>query len=341
VKKSSCLRNLWLISLLAFCAASPPQSTSPEITKSIGRVSWINGCMKTAAKSRAEVKIKDVTVRVGANTLCCFDVDGNMKLRSGVVFFSKTKKLRGDVQTDQVIVIGSDFLISNVGMTKVVALKRRIGVGFVDKPAKLTMLSQGQMLAIEPGERVMPKKTEINLEALLSSSMLGEAGGLGAFPNQPAVATASEGAPPAINATRATQTAQATENIVKQEQHTATQQTEQARQQQTAMQSQQATAAAAETAQQATAQQAAAQQAALAQQAAADRAFLAQQRRQAQQQAAQTQAAQAAAAAAPAPAPTTGGNQGAPTTGGNQGAPTTGGNQGNRGNQGKHLGQMK
>jgi hypothetical protein len=288
------------------------QSTQPEITKSIGRVAWINGCMKTAVKSRAEVKLKNVTVRIGANTLCCFDVDGNVKLRSGVVFFSKQKKLRGDVQTDAVIVIGSDFLISNVGATKVIALKRRIGVGFVDKPAKLTTLSQGQMLAIEPGARVMPKKTEINLEALLSSSMLGEAGGLGGFPEQPASATVGEGAPPAISAMRAAQTAQGAENIVKQEQE----------QQAAAMSAQQQAA----------------------QQAEADRAFLIQQRRQeqAQQQQAAAQAAEAAqaaqakqvapaAAAPPAAVPATGGNQG------NQGR----GPQGNQGNKGKHLGQMK
>jgi hypothetical protein len=284
------------------------QPTSPEITKSVGRVSSVNGCMKTAAGSRAEVKIKDVTVRIGASTLCCFDADGNVKLKSGVVFFSKKKRLRGDVQTDSVIIIGSDFLISNVGATKVIALKRRIGVGFVDKPAKLTRLSQGQMLAIEPGARVMPKKTEINLEALLSSSMLGEAGGLGAFPEQPASAIAGESATPAISAMRAAQTAQVAENIAKQGQE------------------QQAAAMAI--------QQQAAQQAAAERQAAIDRAFLAQQRReellaqQAQQQQATAQVARQQEQRQQQP------NQGqgsTPSQGQGQGSP--------QGNQGQMLGR--
>ena len=80
-------------------------------------------------------------------------------------------------------VMGSDFLISNIGgRVKVISLSHKVLVYFTANPKIRAVLRPGQMVDIAGGATKMPRVTTINLAVLLSTSMLGEAGGLGPFP---------------------------------------------------------------------------------------------------------------------------------------------------------------
>jgi hypothetical protein len=82
-------------------------------------------------------------------------------------------------------VTGSDFLISNSGRVKVICLSHKVTVYFTANPKIRAVLLPGQMLDIAAGaDRKMPPVVTINLETLLATSKLGEAGGFGPFPNQ-------------------------------------------------------------------------------------------------------------------------------------------------------------
>ena len=81
-------------------------------------------------------------------------------------------------------VTGSDFLISNAGRVKVICLSHKVLVYFTANPKIRAVLLPGQMLHVAPGDKKMPPVVTINLETLLATSKLGEAGGFGPFPNQ-------------------------------------------------------------------------------------------------------------------------------------------------------------
>ena len=175
-----------------------------EVTKAINLVSLLprgtravrgdivtgNTALKTGGDSRAELEFPDLTItRVGSNALFRF-VAGTrgMVLDSGTMLFSSPKGAGGGkVQAGAVTaaVTGSDFLISNAGRVKVICLSHKVLVYFTANPKIRAVLLPGQMVDIEPGAgKKMPPIATINLETLLATSMLGEAGGFGPFPNQ-------------------------------------------------------------------------------------------------------------------------------------------------------------
>ena len=175
-----------------------------EVTKTINLVSLLpqdvraepgdlvkgDTALKTGGNSRAELQFPDLTItRVGSNALFRFIAGTReMVLDSGTMLFSSPKgagggKVRAGAVT--AAVSGSDFLISNAGRVKVICLSHKVLVYFTANPKIRAVLLPGQMLDIAPGaEKKMPPIATINLETLLATSKLGEAGGFGSFPNQ-------------------------------------------------------------------------------------------------------------------------------------------------------------
>ena len=85
-------------------------------------------------------------------------------------------------------VTGTDFLISNINKrVKVICLSGKVLVYFTANPKEGRGLKPGQMVDVAAGATKIPAATTINLTTLLATSMLGEAGGLGPFPNQAAI----------------------------------------------------------------------------------------------------------------------------------------------------------
>ena len=175
-----------------------------EVTKTINLVSLLpqdvraepgdlvkgDTALKTGGNSRAELQFPDLTItRVGSNALFRFIAGTReMVLDSGTMLFSSPKgagggKVRAGAVT--AAVSGSDFLISNAGRVKVICLSHKVLVYFTANPKIRAVLLPGQMLDIVPGaEKKMPPIATINLETLVATSKLGEAGGFGPFPNQ-------------------------------------------------------------------------------------------------------------------------------------------------------------
>ena len=174
-----------------------------EVTKAINVVSLLpqdvravpgdlvsgDTALQTGGNSRAELQFPDLTItRVGSNALFRF-VAGTreMVLDSGTMLFSSPKGAGGGtVQAGAVTaaVTGSDFLISNAGRVKVICLSHKVLVYFTANPKIRAVLLPGQMIDIAPGTKKMPPVATINLETLLATSKLGEAGGFGPFPNR-------------------------------------------------------------------------------------------------------------------------------------------------------------
>ena len=174
-----------------------------EVTKTINLVSLLpqdtravpgdlvkgNTALQTGGNSRAELQFPDLTItRVGSNALFRF-IAGTREivLDGGNMLFSSPEGVGGGkVQAGAITaaVTGSDFLISNAGRVKVICLSHKVLVYFTANPKIRAVLLPGQMLHVAPGDKKMPPVVTINLETLLATSKLGEAGGFGPFPNQ-------------------------------------------------------------------------------------------------------------------------------------------------------------
>ena len=200
--------NHWIFLLFLFVGYVATLWAEPfdqaEVTKTINLVSLLpqdmravpgdlvkgDTALKTGGNSRAELQFPDLTItRVGSNALFRFIAGTReMVLDSGTMLFSSPKGAGGGkVQAGAITaaVTGSDFLISNAGRVKVICLSHKVLVYFTANPKIRAVLLPGQMLDIAPGaEKKMPPVATINLETLLATSKLGEAGGFGPFPNQ-------------------------------------------------------------------------------------------------------------------------------------------------------------
>jgi FecR protein len=200
--------NHWVFLLFLFVGYVVTLWAEPfdqaEVTKTINLVSLLpqdmraapgdlvkgNTALKTGGNSRAELQFPDLTItRVGSNALFRFIAGTReMVLDSGTMLFSSPKGAGGGkVQAGAITaaVTGSDFLISNARGVKVICLSHKLLVYFTANPKIRAVLLPGQMLDIAPGaQKKMPPVATINLETLLATSKLGEAGGFGPFPNQ-------------------------------------------------------------------------------------------------------------------------------------------------------------
>ena len=198
----------WIFVLFVFVGYMATLWAEPfdqaEVTKTINLVSLLpqdmraapgdlvkgDTALKTGGNSRAELQFPDLTItRVGSHALFRFIAGTRqMVLDSGTMLFSSPKGAGGGkVQAGAVTaaVTGSDFLISNAGRVKVICLSHKLLVYFTANPKIRAVLLPGQMLDIVPGAaKKMPPVATINLETLLATSKLGEAGGFGPFPSQ-------------------------------------------------------------------------------------------------------------------------------------------------------------
>ena len=169
-------------------------SVLPRNTKAVpGDVITKDLALKTGGDSRAELEFPDLTItRVGANALFRF-LAGKRQiiLDGGTMLFHAPKGAGGGkVETGAITaaVTGTDFLISNINKrVKVICLSGKVLVYFTANPKEGRGLKPGQMVDVAAGATQIPAATTINLTTLLATSMLGEAGGLGPFPNQAAI----------------------------------------------------------------------------------------------------------------------------------------------------------
>jgi hypothetical protein len=163
---------------------------------------------------KAEFEFQDSTVvRIGSSTQLRF-IPGtrDLFLDGGVALFHASKRagfMR--LQTSGVTISGLDFLAYNAaGRVKIVSLKRKVSVYFTNNP-KIHVLGEAHMLDIPAGATTMPKRTEVDLNKLMATSLLGEAGGFDAFPGHEA--SANDGGDSGFSSIAAAQTAQATRSI--------------------------------------------------------------------------------------------------------------------------------
>ena len=166
----------------------------PRNTKAVpGDVVSGDSALKTGGNSRAELEFPDLTItRVGSNALFRFLAGKReITLDGGTLLFSSPKGAGGGkVQAGAITaaVTGTDFLISNINKrVKVICLSGKVLVYFTANPKEGRGLKAGQMVDVAAGATKIPAATTINLTTLLVTSMLGEAGGLGPFPNQAAI----------------------------------------------------------------------------------------------------------------------------------------------------------
>ena len=166
----------------------------PRNTKAVpGDVVSGDSALKTGGDSRAELEFPDLTItRVGSNALFRFLAGKReITLDGGTLLFSSPKGAGGGkVQAGAITaaVTGTDFLISNINKrVKVICLSGKVLVYFTANPKEGRGLKPGQMVDVAAGATKIPAATTINLTTLLATSMLGEAGGLGPFPNQAAI----------------------------------------------------------------------------------------------------------------------------------------------------------
>ena len=164
----------------------------PEISKKVGQVSLQGDVLRTGRNSRAQLKFPDsmLILRVGSNTILFgITTPCTMTLTRGVLLFSAPKgACKGVIRAGALTVRGSNFLISNAGgANKVVCLSGKTSIFATDSPRLRTTLLQGQMMALPPANEMLsqlPRKIDIDLDTLMSTSMLGPAGGMGAFPHK-------------------------------------------------------------------------------------------------------------------------------------------------------------
>ena len=181
-EKAEVTRTINIVSLL-------PEDKPPEPAEA-GDVIRGRTALKTGGDSRAELQFPDLTItRVGSNALFRFIAGArDITLDGGTMLFSSPKGAGGGkVQAGSitVAVTGSDFLISKIrGRVKVICLSHKVLVYFTANPKIRVVLRPGQKVDIAAGATKMPPATTIDLGVLLSTSMLGEAGGLGPFPSQ-------------------------------------------------------------------------------------------------------------------------------------------------------------
>ena len=169
-------------------------SVLPRNTKAVpGDVITKDLALKTGGDSRAELEFPDLTItRVGANALFRF-LAGKRQiiLDGGTMLFHAPKGAGGgkvEAGAITAAVTGTDFLISNINKrAKVICLSGKVLVYFTANPKEGRGLKPGQMVDVAAGATRIPAATTINLTTLLATSMLGEAGGLGPFPNQAAI----------------------------------------------------------------------------------------------------------------------------------------------------------
>ena len=166
----------------------------PRNSKAVpGDVVSGDSALKTGGDSRAELEFPDLTItRVGSNALFRFLAGKReITLDGGTLLFSSPKGAGGGkVQAGAITaaVTGTDFLISNINKrVKVICLSGKVLVYFTANPKEGRGLKAGQMVDVAAGATKIPAATTINLTTLLATSMLGEAGGLGPFPNQAAI----------------------------------------------------------------------------------------------------------------------------------------------------------
>ena len=169
-------------------------SVLPGNTKAVpGDVITKDLALKTGGDSRAELEFHDLTItRVGANALFRFLAGKrHIILDGGTMLFHAPKGAGGgkvEAGAITAAVTGTDFLISNINKrVKVICLSGKVLVYFTANPKEGRGLKPGQMVDVAAGATKIPAATTINLTTLLATSMLGEAGGLGPFPNQAAI----------------------------------------------------------------------------------------------------------------------------------------------------------
>ena len=147
-----------------------------------------DNALKTGGDSRAELEFPDLTItRVGSNALFRFLAGRReITLDGGTMLFSSPEGAGGGkVQAGAITaaVTGTDFLISNVGgRVKVIGLSGKVLVYFTKDPKIRVVLGPGKMVDIAAGATKMPPVVTINLQALLSTSVLVNMGPLRSRP---------------------------------------------------------------------------------------------------------------------------------------------------------------
>ena len=179
--------------LAGFAAVAEPltESTYTEIIREVNTLSTagnpaaakVNDVLKapdrvrTGPESRAELTAPDKTItRVGANTVFSFSDSGRtLNLEQGNLLFHAPKGLGGGTIKSggaSAAVLGTTLIVSATadGGFKVIMLEGTGKITLAD--GKSVTLKAGQMVFVQPGGTQLSKVMNINLEKLVSGSLL-------------------------------------------------------------------------------------------------------------------------------------------------------------------------
>ena len=181
----------WSLCLLLFCIATvcAEPFDYAKANSSIGDVSFLGqGLVRTGSNSRVELEFPDQTiVRIGSNADFRFITGSReMVMESGTVLFSSPKGTQGGTIRAGGIVVrasGADLQVYHVaGRVKVICITGKALVYFSADPRIRDGLIRGQMLDILAGATKLPRAETINIELLLSTSLLMQMGTLRSQP---------------------------------------------------------------------------------------------------------------------------------------------------------------
>jgi hypothetical protein len=192
MKKRFLIAGLVLGGSAALQAMSLTESTFTEVIKDVNVVSLATQAaqparvqeivkapdlVRTGPDSRAELTAPDQTItRIGANAVFSFEPAGrNIDLRQGsILFHSPAGKGGGAIHSGgaSAAVLGTTIIVSATpnGGFKIIVLE---GKGKATLPnGKTVRLKEGQLVFVLPGQNVFGPLLDINLEKLVSGSLL-------------------------------------------------------------------------------------------------------------------------------------------------------------------------
>ncbi|MES2595836.1 MAG: FecR domain-containing protein [Verrucomicrobiota bacterium] len=153
----------------------------------------------TKRSSQSQIKLEKGFVRLGSNSQFQVGKDDQVNLRQGVMMVgSDGTKRRGTVK---VTAPGYNFQVQGTALIayqpgsyiKITVLEGTIRVALQSLLGEFETLEAGQMLVINPADKRLPDPVEVDLNRLVTTSVLTAGGALGPAPTDPFIQASASG----------------------------------------------------------------------------------------------------------------------------------------------------
>ena len=168
------MRFLVAIMLVATSLHAEPA----KVKQATGSIIRTKGQIQTGRNSRIELEMPhSAIVRIGSNAALSFSSDARrLTLTSGTMLLIIPERIGSiSIEAGSVVVTmrqGSLEMFNVSGRVKVIALDGRLVVAIAADPRDRRTLRYGQMLDVPVAAKQLPEATTINLDKLLSTSLL-------------------------------------------------------------------------------------------------------------------------------------------------------------------------